>query len=129
MPRCAGLVDARALGSGVCADVATLAAVAAWVRIVCAQCSVLQGGQLFAALLQGVPIAFGQHDAFARVVLRQYFAPGAGDKGLAPGAPATAVLPALGRGGQVGQVFDGAGAQQDFPVRLAGGVGKGAGHE
>ena len=47
---------------------------------------------------------------------------------MAPGAPAVGVQAAL-RGRQhIALVFNGAGAQQQFPVRLAGGVGEGGGY-
>ena len=67
----------------------------------------------------------------ARVVVigpGDHLAPRPDDGGAAPGAPTVFMQSALRRGQDEGAGFDGAGAQQDFPMGLAGRSGEGGGN-
>ena len=61
-------------------------------------------------------LAFGQH--------AEHLAPRVDDHAVAEGAPATLMQAALRGGDHIALVLDGTRAQQQFPVRQAGGVGE-----
>jgi hypothetical protein len=64
-------------------------------------------------------------DALARGQFAQYTSPAIDDGAVTIGFAAILVRAGLRRGHQMAQVFDGAGAQQQMPVCLAGGHGEG----
>lgn len=61
--------------------------------------------------------------------MSHHLAPRLHHQAVALSAPTVAVHAALRGGHHNGKVFNGPGAQQHAPVRLAGGVGKRAGHQ
>jgi len=89
----------------------------------------LQSGQLVAPLGQHTRIQFGAHHAGFLGLLGQDLAPGVDQQRLAPGTAPIGVRAPLCRSGHEGQVLDGTGTQQHLPMRLARGVGEGAGHQ
>src|SRR5947207_95449 len=87
--------------------------------------AMLQRRQLSSHLGDPLRLQLGRDDALAFGPHRDDVAPRIGDQRVAPGAPAVLVPAALRRGRDVALVLDRAGAQQEFPVRLAGRVGEG----
>ncbi len=86
-----------------------------------------QRGQAVAHAGLVVRVDLCHHHAGAAWQAIQHAAPRIHDHAVAVGFASVDVIAALRRGNHVGQVFNGAGAQQDFPVHLAGGFGKGGG--
>ena len=70
-----------------------------------------------------------QHHALTLGEHAHHLAPGVDQLAVAPGAPAVRVRAALRRGEHITLVLDGACAQQQVPVRAAGGVGEGRGRD
>ena len=86
-------------------------------------------GKLPAQALEALEVQAGINHPFSVRGLGQDQPPGVHDEGAAVAAPAGGVLPPLGGGYQVGQVFDGPGPQQHLPVVPAGGHGEGRGQQ
>jgi hypothetical protein len=86
---------------------------------------VAQRRQTSAHVADAARIEIGGDDAGTLVEAGQHFAPGVDDHAVAVGHAAVGMAAALGRSQQVALVLDGAGAQQQFPMGAARGLGKG----
>ncbi len=88
-----------------------------------------QRGQAFAVFGDAVVVEGGGDHGFAFGLHRQHVAPRVDDHAVAPGAAAVFMRAALRAAHDVSEVFDGAGAQQHFPMLFAGGVGECGGQQ
>ena len=88
-----------------------------------------QCGQTLPHAVQPRGVEFGGNHAFPFGQHGQDFAPGVDNHAVAEGAAAVFVQAALSGRQNVALVFHRTGAQQQFPMRLAGGVGEGGGQQ
>jgi hypothetical protein len=87
--------------------------------------SVGERRQAFADFGEASVVEVGNHDARSLRLAVEDIAPGVDDQAVAVGLPPVLVPAALSDREKVALVLDGAGAQQDFPVRAAGRLGEG----
>jgi len=74
--------------------------------------------QLFPQAILARQVDFGYGNAFTVRDLGDHVPPGINHEGMTVRGAAGRVRPHLGRGDDVGQVLDGSGPQEDFPVSL-----------
>ena len=86
----------------------------------------LQRWQLCAPLLQQRKLQIRAHHADALGLLRKNLTPRINHHGLSPGCAPAGMHTTLCSRPDINQILNGTGAQQYFPVRLPGRVGKGA---
>lgn len=74
-------------------------------------------------------IDFADHDAFTLGQIGKNFTPGVDQKAVPPGSAAVFMLSALSGGEHITLVLHRTGAQQQFPMRAAGGVSESGRHD